>query len=155
MVILPSIQVEVNNCLTFLKSLSSKVPPSLQYACLFYNRNPGKIQGDWKNMLTPLWKLLYDIISVSTYSSSLQTYSWNCSQGILKKVNIPMGVSLLEKQNWYYRDHLGKIPMMCWQGWWICINLKVGWKIQMMMPHLPLTTTVSMEEVCRLQGVLY
>ena len=31
-----------------------------------------------------------------------------------KNVNISMGVSLLEEQNWYYRYHLGKILLMYW-----------------------------------------
>ena len=26
--------------------------------------------------------------------------------------------SLLENQNWYFGDCMGKIPIMCWQGWW-------------------------------------
>ena len=41
-------------------------------------------------------------------SSSLSTRSWNLSQVIKKYVNNNnnTGVSLSEKQNWYYRDHL-------------------------------------------------
>ena len=35
-----------------------------------------------------------------------------------------MGVSLLEKQNWYDGDYQAKIPITCWQGWWTGGDLK-------------------------------
>ena len=44
-------------------------------------------------------------------------HSWNFSQVIKKDVNISVGhdtnKDMLEKQNWYYRDHLGNIPTFC------------------------------------------
>ena len=42
-----------------------------------------------------------------------------------KNVNISMEVSFLEKQYWYYKDHLEKILMMSWQGWWIGGDFKI------------------------------
>ena len=70
-----------------------------------------------KKILTLLWENLYDIISVSTCSLFQSTYLWNFPQ-VIKNVYVPMGVSLKEKQNWYCENHLGKIPIMSWQGWW-------------------------------------
>ena len=35
-----------------------------------------------------------------------------------------MGVSLLEKQNWYCENNLRKIPIMCGQGWWMAGDFK-------------------------------
>ena len=34
------------------------------------------------------------------------------STGEKKNVNISIGISSLEKQNWYYGDHLGKVKIM-------------------------------------------
>ena len=51
-----------------------------------------------QKMLTHLWENFYVIISNSlTCSLLLPIHSWYLSQGILKNVNISMGVSLLEK----------------------------------------------------------
>ena len=33
--------------------------------------------------------------------------------------------SLLEKQNWYYRDHLRKNLIMYWQEWWTSEDFKI------------------------------
>ena len=68
-------------------------------------------------MLTHLWEHLYDIISnnLHMFNIPVNTFLKSSTVDFKKDFKISMRVSLLEKQNWYYRDHLEKISMMFWQ----------------------------------------
>ena len=75
-------------------------------------------------MLTSLGDWVNDIISNSLHIFTVTTFLEYLSVN-LKNVTFSMGVSLLEKQNWCLREHLGKNPMMYWQYWWNCGILKI------------------------------
>ena len=71
-----------------------------------------ELQDDWKHVGTFMGVVLwYNFGKYVHYPC----HSWNLPQ-VIKKFDISKEVFLLEKQNWYNRDHLGEIPKMCRQG---------------------------------------
>ena len=77
-------------------------------------------------MLALLWEYINDIISHTLpHVHHLSQHIFGISYRWLKNVKISMEVSLLEKQNWYYGDHLEKIPMIYWEGSWTGRDFKI------------------------------
>ena len=90
-----------------------------------YVNGLAEIYSAWKNINTLMGVHLWYNFKQSSYVHHLWQHIFGISYRWLKNINISMEVYLLEKQNWYYRDHLGKIPLIYWQGWKTGRDLKI------------------------------